>query len=86
MRRLLRDRALVTLTLLVLALLPTPAATQQELLYEFRPRLEQVRGIPFTAPARPAIGVVLSGGGSRGMAHIGTLRALEEAGLRPSFQ
>jgi len=77
--------SLVPLALLVLILLPTPASTQQELLYEFRPRLEQMRGTPFTAPVRPTIGVVLSGGGSRGMAHIGTLRALEEAGLKPSF-
>ncbi|MFC1499523.1 patatin-like phospholipase family protein [Candidatus Zixiibacteriota bacterium] len=77
--------SLAALTLLLLALYPTPASSQQDLLYEFRPQLEQVRGIPFTAPTDSRIGVVLSGGGSRGMAHIGTLRALEEAGLKPSF-
>ncbi len=75
----------LTALLLVPALSPVPASAQQELLYEFRPGQKQVRGIPFMAPARPGIGVVLSGGGSRGMAHIGTLRALEEAGLTPSF-
>lgn len=31
-----------------------------------------------TAPARPKIGLALSGGGARGAAHIGVLRALEE--------
>ena len=30
---------------------------------------------------RPAVGVVLSGGGARGIAHIGVLRALEEFGI-----
>jgi predicted acylesterase/phospholipase RssA len=32
-----------------------------------------------------ALGVVLSGGGARGYAHIGAIRALEEAGLRADF-
>lgn len=31
------------------------------------------------------IGLVLSGGGARGIAHIGALRALEEAGLQPDI-
>ena len=31
-----------------------------------------------TPPPRPRIGVVLSGGGARGLAHIGVLRVLEE--------
>ncbi len=61
------------------------ASAQQELLYEFRPRQAPMYRLPFTTPAEPTVGVVLSGGGSRGLAHIGTLRALEEAGLRPSF-
>ncbi len=34
---------------------------------------------------RPKIGVVLSGGGAKGIAHIGVLKALEEEGLRPDF-
>jgi len=34
---------------------------------------------------RPKIGVVLSGGGAKGMAHIGVLRALERAGIRPDY-
>ncbi|HEX9254126.1 MAG TPA: patatin-like phospholipase family protein, partial [Candidatus Angelobacter sp.] len=32
-----------------------------------------------------ALGVALSGGGFRGMAHIGVLRALERRGLKPEF-
>ncbi|HET9314997.1 MAG TPA: patatin-like phospholipase family protein [Vicinamibacteria bacterium] len=32
-------------------------------------------------PARPRIALALSGGGARGMAHIGVLRAFEDAGL-----
>jgi NTE family protein len=29
------------------------------------------------------IGLALSGGGARGIAHIGMLKALDEAGIRP---
>lgn len=31
------------------------------------------------------IGIVLSGGGFKGVAHIGALKALKEAGLTPNF-
>lgn len=34
---------------------------------------------------RPTIGLVLSGGGARGIAHIGVLKVMEEAGLRPDY-
>jgi len=34
---------------------------------------------------RPKLGLVLSGGGSHGIAHIGVLKVMEEAGLRPDF-
>ena len=34
---------------------------------------------------RPKIGVALSGGGAKGMAHVGFLQALHEAGVRPDF-
>jgi len=34
-------------------------------------------------PARPRVGLVLSGGGAHGIAHLGVLKVLEEAGLRP---
>ncbi len=34
---------------------------------------------------RPKIGVVLSGGGAKGMAHIGALKVMEEAGIKPDY-
>jgi NTE family protein len=34
---------------------------------------------------RPRIGLALSGGGSHGLAHIGVLKVMEEAGLRPDY-
>ena len=34
---------------------------------------------------RPKIGVVLSGGGAKGFAHIGFLKVMEEAGIQPDF-
>jgi NTE family protein len=37
------------------------------------------------AQDEPKIGLVLSGGGARGMAHIGVLKVLEEAGIYPDF-
>ena len=38
-----------------------------------------------TAPPAREIGLVLGGGGARGFAHLGVLRALEEQDLRPAF-
>lgn len=34
---------------------------------------------------RPKIGLVLSGGGAKGFAHIGAIKLLEEAGIKPDF-
>ena len=34
---------------------------------------------------RPKIGLVLSGGGAKGLAHIGVLKVLEEAGITPDY-
>lgn len=34
---------------------------------------------------RPKIGLALSGGGSNGIAHVGVLKVMEEAGLRPDY-
>jgi NTE family protein len=42
------------------------------------PALVQAPGTVSVAAPRPRIGLVLSGGGARGMAHIGVLRKLEE--------
>ncbi len=38
-----------------------------------------------TKPPRPKVGLVLSGGGAKGMAHIGVIKAMEEAGLYPDY-
>lgn len=34
---------------------------------------------------KPKIGLVLSGGGAKGMAHVGILRYMEQAGIRPDY-
>ena len=34
---------------------------------------------------RPKVGLVLSGGGAKGFAHIGALKVLEEAGIQPDY-
>ena len=39
----------------------------------------------FTEEDRPKIGLVLSGGGAKGMAHIGVLKVLEELNIRPDY-
>lgn len=38
-----------------------------------------------TIPENPKIALVLSGGGAKGLAHIGVLKVLEEAGIRPDI-
>lgn len=38
-----------------------------------------------TAPHRPRVGLALGSGSARGWAHIGVIRALEEAGIRPDL-
>ncbi len=35
--------------------------------------------------SHPTLGLVLSGGGAKGFAHIGVLKVLEEAGIRPDY-
>ncbi|MFA6234938.1 MAG: patatin-like phospholipase family protein, partial [Bacteroidota bacterium] len=42
-------------------------------------------GMTASEPWHPRLGLVLSGGGARGFAQIGVLRAFEEAGIRPDF-
>ena len=37
--------------------------------------------VPMTAQQRKKVAVVLSGGGAKGMAHIGALKVIEEAGI-----
>lgn len=38
-----------------------------------------------TAPTKPRIGLALGSGSARGWAHIGVIRALEQAGIRPDI-
>jgi NTE family protein len=38
-----------------------------------------------TKPARPKIGLVLSGGGAKGLAHVGVLKVLEEEGIQIDY-
>lgn len=40
-----------------------------------------LNAVPGTKKDRPKVGVVLSGGGAKGFAHIGTLKVLEEIGM-----
>lgn len=37
------------------------------------------------AQERPKLGIVLSGGGARGLAHVGALKVMEEAGIVPDY-
>jgi len=46
---------------------------------------DAVSGSPVPHPLRPKIGLVLGGGAARGWAHIGVLRALQEAGIVPDI-
>ncbi len=38
-----------------------------------------------TAPCKPRVGLALGSGSARGWAHIGVIRALEQAGIRPDY-
>ena len=38
-----------------------------------------------TVPHRPRVGLALGGGSARGWAHVGVIRALEQAGIRPDL-
>jgi NTE family protein len=41
--------------------------------------------LTISADTRPKIGLVLSGGGAKGIAHIGVLKVLEEYGIKPDY-
>jgi len=45
----------------------------------------QTPGSSQSSDNRPRIGLVLSGGGALGMAHVGVIKAMEESGLRPDY-
>ncbi len=44
-----------------------------------------VKNIPIYPPTLYPIGLALSGGGARGFAHVGALKALEESGIKPNL-
>ena len=54
-------------------------------------RRDDVGGIPRAAPLvplvseRPLVGLALGGGGARGFAHVGVIKALEQAGIVPDI-
>lgn len=56
---------------------PAPAQLQPRLLADVSPTA--------TGAKRPTVALVLGGGGLRGFAHLGVLRALEEAGVQPDI-
>ncbi|WP_229239615.1 patatin-like phospholipase family protein [Echinicola soli] len=45
----------------------------------------RVEGQNYANADRPKIGLVLSGGGAKGIAHVGVIKAMEEAGIRPDY-
>src|SRR6187455_1876570 len=40
---------------------------------------------PTDPPKRPKLGLVLSGGGAMGIAHVGVIQTLEKMGIRPDL-
>ena len=65
------------------------ATTRSDPPLDLSPRTlaEVQRSAPASAngTSRPTVALVLGGGGLRGFAHVGVLRALEEAGLKPDI-
>lgn len=72
------------LTFAALMLLAFTAAAQEHRIIELPgPGIPQRPAgyVPHLNPARPTVALALSGGGTRGLAHIGVLRAFEEYGI-----
>ncbi len=62
-----------TMTILAIFLMTASAAMSQDTLP------------PRDTTSRPKLGLALSGGGAKGMAHIGVIKVMEEAGLKPDY-
>ena len=73
--------AIIGLLLLALSL------NAQDTIVEVKTDTVSVNKTDTVAPVRhrPKVGVVLSGGGAKGFAHIGALRVIEEAGIPIDF-
>jgi NTE family protein len=74
---------------LLAAVISGCANTRADVSPELTPRLlAEVRypaRVDATDAVRPTVALVLGGGGLRGFAHMGVLRALEEAGIQPDI-
>jgi NTE family protein len=73
--------------ILVLLLIPIALYAQSDEIRRVEldfepPRRKHVNFLPHKEIKKPKIGLALSGGGARGLAHIGVLKALEEAGIQ----
>jgi NTE family protein len=86
----IKARYFIVLTVALLATVINGGAnTRAGASLDLTPRLlaEVQRPAPVAATGalKPAVALVLGGGGLRGFAHIGVLRALEEAGIKPDL-
>ena len=73
----MRTKYFITLSLSVLLGRALPCRTA--------PRGPGEKLKPFTFTKRPKIGLVLSGGGAKGLAHVGILKIIEQSGLKIDY-
>jgi NTE family protein len=86
MKTKLKAHALWATPVVALLLTMGCASTEPPAPADLRP--QTLSDVQRTAPARgqrPTVALALGGGGLRGFAHVGALRALEEAGMRPDI-
>lgn len=86
MKTRLKAHALWATPVVALLLTMGCASTEPPAPADLRP--QTLSDVQRTAPAsgqRPTVALALGGGGLRGFAHVGALRALEEAGMRPDI-
>lgn len=74
----------VTMAKTPIFILPNPNAMKQAMLLIIGSLiLLSFQSVAQHPPTRPKVGLVLSGGAAKGIAHVGVLKVLEEAGLQP---
>ncbi len=83
-------RRILTAAALVLLALPVPPALAADTVFVLHPHYRQGTGTPHDILrerplARPRVGIVLSGGGARGIAQIGVLKALARHNVPVDF-